>query len=223
LKYDNYTNPDRRHSALIIIDVQQDFALRESPTEIPGTLQAAHRIKPLIRVCRKLCHPIIHVVRLYRADGSNADLCRKKEIELGKQIVLPGSIGAELLDALKPSSSIKLESDLLLSGSLQQIGPMEWIMYKPRWGAFYNTLLEKRLHDLGVNTVLICGCNFPNCPRTTIYEASERDFRAVLIRDGTSAVYDAGLRELKNIGVSVMSIDKCIAWLNHLKVERAAR
>ena len=67
-----------------------------------------------------------------------------------------------------------------LSGHLQQIGTMEWIMYKPGWGAFYNTLLEEHLHNLGANTVVICGCNFPNCPRTTIYEASERDFRIIL-------------------------------------------
>ena len=60
-------------------------------------------------------------------------------------------------------------------------------------------------------------------PRPVEGEGSERDFRAVLIRDGTYAVYDAGLHELKSIGVSVMIIDQCIAWLNHLKVERTAR
>ena len=70
---------------------------------------------------------MIHVVRLYCADGSNVDLCRK-DIENGKQIVMPGNDGAELMDELKPSSSIRLKSDLLLSGCLQQIGPMEWIM-----------------------------------------------------------------------------------------------
>jgi nicotinamidase-related amidase len=99
------------------------------------------------------------------------------------------------MDELKPSFDTKLDSNLLLSGQLQQIGPKEWIMYKPRWGAFYNTLLEKHLQDLGVNTVVVCGCNFPNCPRTTIYEASERDFRTVLAKDGTSALYDTGLQE----------------------------
>jgi hypothetical protein len=52
------------------------------------------------------------------------------------------------MDELKPSSTIRLDSSLLLSGHLQQIGTMEWIMYKPRWGAFYNTLLEKHLHNL---------------------------------------------------------------------------
>jgi hypothetical protein len=33
-------------------------------------------------------------------------------------------------------------------------------------------------HDLGVNTVVVCVCNFPNCPRTTIYEASEREMKS---------------------------------------------
>ena len=65
---------------------------------------------------------------------------------------------------------------------------------------------------------MVCGCNFPNCPRTTIYEASERDFRTVLAKDGTSALYDIGLQELKSIGVSIMSADECVTWLNSLKV-----
>ena len=173
----------------------------------------------MVQIYREKGYPIIHVVRLYSADGSNADLCRRKAIEDGKQVVIPGTDGAELMDELKPYPSIKLDSDLLLSGNLQQIGPMEWIMYKPRWGAFYNTPLEKHLHGLGVNTVVVCGCNFPNCPRTTIYEASERDFRTVLAKDATSLVYDIGLQELKNIGVLIMSAEECVTWISSFEVE----
>ena len=106
-----------------------------------------------------------------------------------------------------------MNSNLLLFGELQKIGSMEWIMYKPRWGAFYNTPLEKHLDSLDINTVIVCGCNFPNCPRTTIYEASERDFRIVLITDATSVIYNIGLRELKNIGVSLMKSKDCISLL----------
>ena len=98
-------------------------------------------------------------MRLYRADGSNVELCHRPAIENGKRLVIPGSNGAELMDELKPSSEIRLNSSLLLSGQFQQIGHMEWIMYKPRWGAFYNTLLEKHLRILGVNTIVVCGCN----------------------------------------------------------------
>jgi nicotinamidase-related amidase len=145
----------------------------------------------------------------------------KKTLKMASELSCPVSDGAELMDDLKPSSSSRLKSDLLLSGSLQQIGTLEWIMYKPRWGAFYNTLLEKHLRDLGVNTVVVCGCNFPNCPRTTIYEASERDFRTVLVKNGTSALYYTGLHELKSIDVSLMSTDECMTWLDHMKVEHA--
>ncbi len=103
-----------------------------------------------------------------------------------KQIIIAGSVGAEIMDELKPSTTTRLESSHLLLGRLQHIGPMEWIMYKPRWEAFYGTHLEEQLRDLGVNTVIIVECNFLNCPRATIYEASEQDFRIVLAQDATS-------------------------------------
>jgi nicotinamidase-related amidase len=209
----DYITPNREHSALLIIDVQRDFTLMDATAEIPGTLQAVQYIQHLIQAYREHGYPIIHIIRLYHADGSNVDLCRRRAIENGKQVVIPGSDGAELMDELKPSPAIRLDSNLLLSGHLQQIGTMEWIMYKPRWGAFYNTLLEKHLHNLDVNTVVVCGCNFPNCPRTTIYEASERDLRIVMAKDATSLIYDIGLEELENIGVSLMNTDECIAWL----------
>jgi nicotinamidase-related amidase len=188
-------------------------------------LQAIPYIQRLVQLYREKGYPIIHVVRLYSSDGSNADLCRRQDIENGKKVVIPESHGAELMDELKPSYSVRLDSSLLLSGRLQHIGSMEWIIYKPRWGAFYKTLLEKHLHKLAINTVVVCGCNFPNCPRATIYEASERDFKIVLAKDATSGVYDIGLQELKNISVSVMSADECIAWLEipYLKEIREGR
>ncbi len=215
----DYITPDREHSALLIIDVQRDFTLKGAISEIRGTLQTIPHIQRLVHVYREKGYPIFHLIRLYLADGSNVDLCRRKAIQNGKQIVIPDNDGAELMDELKLSSDIKLDFDLLLSGRLQQIGPKEWIMYKPRWGAFYNTSLERHLHNLGINTVLVCGCNFPNCPRTTIYEASERDFRTVLAKDATSGVYDIGFQELKNIGVSLMNTDECIEWLGGLEVK----
>ena len=92
---------------------------------------------------------------------------------------------------------------MLLNGQFQQIGPQEWVLYKSRWGAFYQTQLEPFLHQLQVNTLIFGGCNFPNCPRTSIYEASERDFRLVLAQDAMSGLYEKGLQELNGIGVTV--------------------
>jgi nicotinamidase-related amidase len=80
-------------------------------------------------------------------------------------------------------------------------------------GAFYRTPLEKHLRDLRASTVVVCGCNFPNCPRATIYEASERDLRIAFVLDATSGVYQRGLRELENIGVKLVSVDELLQKL----------
>lgn len=210
---DYYTSPRRERSSLLTIDVQLDTTVRDAPLEIPGTLDAVPFMQRLVKAFRGRNLPIIHVVRLYRSDGSNVDLCRKSAIEKGKQVLVPRNLGSELMNELKPDTKIRLDPDLLLSGKLQQIGSAEWIMYKSRWGAFYQTPLEEHLHRLGINTVVICGCNFPNCPRTTLYEASERDFKVVLINDATSAIYDVGIRELENIGTRVMNTTECLSWL----------
>jgi nicotinamidase-related amidase len=56
-----------------------------------------------------------------------------------------------------------------------------------------------------VTSLVFCGCNYPNCPRTSIYEASERDFRVVLARDAISGLYERGEMEMINIGVDLIS------------------
>jgi nicotinamidase-related amidase len=210
----NYTSPDKAHLALVIIDTQQDFVIPGAPGFIPGTLEALPRMARLVERFRQKGLPIVHVVRLYLEDGSNVDLCRRAAIAQGLKMVVPGSAGAEIMEELKAFPQVRLDAPLLLSGRLQATGPREWFMYKPRWGAFFQTPLEQHLRDLGVNTLALCGCNFPNCPRTTIYEASERDFKIILVRDAVSGVYEAGLREMQNIGVSLMTAGECLAWLD---------
>jgi nicotinamidase-related amidase len=223
VRRDKYTSADWQNSALITIDTQNDFILPNSPFKITGTLEIVPKMRQVLDSFRSMCKPIIHVIRLYNPDGSNVDLCRRRAVaELGKKLVIAGTKGAELVEELKPfsssssslsSSKLSLDTDLLLQGEPQQVTTNEWIMYKPRWGAFYATPLENHLHKLNVNTVVICGCNFPNCPRTTVYEASERDFRVVLIKDATSEVYEQGLQELENIGVELMTSDDCVKAL----------
>jgi len=216
---DKFTTANWRNAALLTIDTQNDFTLPNSPFSITGTFEIVPKMRQVLHAFRTAHKPIIHVIRIYNSDGSNVDLCRRKAIaELGNKLVISGTQGAELVNELKPSSSpssskVRLDTELLLEGKLQQVAMKEWIMYKPRWGAFYATPLENHLHKLNTNTVVICGCNFPNCPRTTVYEASERDFRVVLISDATSNIYERGLHELDRIGIELMTADDCVAAL----------
>jgi len=105
-----------------------------------------------------------------------------------------------------------------MNGKFQNIGQKEWIMYKPRWGAFYKTNLETKLNELGIDSLVICGCNFPNCPRTTIYEASERDFKIFFVRDATSGVYEKGINELRDIGIKVFKTNSLINFIEQKNI-----
>ena len=129
-------------------------------------------------------------------------------IKEGVCIVAPCSPGADLVADLKPNPEVQPDAELLLKGEIQIWGKKEFVIYKPRWGAFYSTPLDHHLKNLGVNTLVLCGCNFPNCPRTTIYEASERDYRVVLVEDAVSGIYEKGKEELRNIGVRLWSTQK---------------
>jgi nicotinamidase-related amidase len=206
------TIPNPERSALIVVDVQNDFVLPGAPAEIPGTMAVVPQIARLLHAFRAARRPIAHLVRLYKADGSNVDLCRREKIAAGARIVIPGTPGAQIVSALLPTETA-LDAPTLLNGHPQWLAEDEWVFYKPRWGAFYQTSLEPMLKDWRVDTLVFCGCNFPNCPRTSIYEASERDFRVLLVADAVSGLYEQGCRELEAIGVRLQTTDQCLGWL----------
>jgi nicotinamidase-related amidase len=207
---DPYLAPDFASVALVTIDTQRD-TLDGGPFEIPGTSAALPHMQRLVEAFRAARRPVVHVVRLYRPDGSNVDPCRRRAVEDGARLVLAGSPGAELAPGLLPPDAPRLDTQLLLAGGIQHVGLGEVVIYKPRWGAFFRTPLEAHLRPLGVSTLVFCGCNFPNCPRASVYEASERDFRIVLVRDAVSGLYERGEQEMRAIGVMLMDADAVAA------------
>lgn len=207
------TEPQLQRAALVTIDVQSDV-LGGRPLEIPGSTRALEAIVRLAGAFRERRLPIVHIVRLYLADGSNVDVCRREAVAGGWQALCPGSDGSQLPRELLAERWAPLEAELLLAGGTQRLGDREVIIYKPRWGAFFQTTLDEHLAQAGINTVALAGFNFPNCPRTSIYEASERDYRVVAVDDAISGIYERGREELTAIGVALMSADELIEQLD---------
>lgn len=209
----SYTEPHLASSALICIDMQNDFTLPHAVACVPGTHAILPQVASLLNVYRRMGKLIVHVIRLYMADASNVDACRKQLVLDGASIVRPGTSGSQLVDELRPANSPTLDHSRLLRGEIQYLSDREVVIYKPRWGAFYETPLHDYLQRHGVTTLVFAGCNFPNCPRTSIYQASERDYKVVLASDAVSGLYRRGQDELSNIGVKLIATHEiCLTW-----------
>ncbi|KRQ27359.1 MULTISPECIES: cysteine hydrolase family protein [Mycobacteroides] len=199
----SFVAPQWDSSALVVIDVQTEFV--SGAMAVPGTADRIPALGRLIAAFRQAGRPIVHVVRLYVPGGTDTDLPRRADILAGREVAAPGTDGSQIPIELLPHDA-QLDSELLLAGGFQEVGPAEHIVFKPRWSAFYRTELEQHLRDRGVSTVVVAGCNLPNCPRATLFDASERDYRAVLVEDATSQVTPERLHDLTLIGVNVSDV-----------------
>ena len=161
-----YTRPLPSSAALVLIDVQRDFLdlpSDDAPMPVAGTCAAIPAMAKLAKAFRERLPPIVHVIRLYQSDGSNVDRVRRQSIERGARIAVPGSAGSQIAAELLPNV-VELDHELLLAGGFQRVGATEHVMYKPRWGAFFKTGLDRHLRESGSDTLVFAGCNFPNCP-----------------------------------------------------------
>lgn len=209
----DYTLPEKQTVALLTLSAQRDFTLAGSPVRAAGLGRAIPAMKRLVDGFRHQGVPIYHSVRLYRPDGTNVDVCRRQAVEEGLRILMPGSFGSELIDEVKPKSGIRLDPDLLFAGKFQRVDENESIFYRPRWGAFHDTGLEEELKSRGITTLVICGFSFATGTRATIYEASARDFRLVLVPDAVCNSTEDGVRELGRMGVYLLNAENCLTWL----------
>jgi nicotinamidase-related amidase len=208
---DWHTEPHWENSALITIDMQNDFA-DDGAFPVTGTTAVVPRLRQLVDAYRAQARPIFHALRIYLPDGTNADRVRRAALGQGTRIVIPGSAGAQLVNGLL-ETPVDLETKALLASQPQQIGPAEHLLYKPRWNAFYDTQLLTLLSKKEVDTVVLGGCNYPNCPRATAFGASERDLRVVMASDALSGFDERSAPEMDRIGVHSMDVGQIVACL----------
>ncbi|OQA08783.1 MAG: Maleamate amidohydrolase [Firmicutes bacterium ADurb.Bin373] len=187
-----------KKTALLIIDMQNDFCLPEAPFEVKGALPVALQIKKALDASRSCGLPVIHVIRHYRADGIDVEVTRYKAFVEKGGAFLEGTKGAEIIDELKPVKG-------------------EYIVVKQRWSAFFQTELDLLLRRLNVGQIAVTGVQTPNCIRGTVWDANSLDYEAVVLTDGTGAmspeVHQANLFDMQNIGIQLMTTGEFTAYL----------
>jgi nicotinamidase-related amidase len=179
--------------ALIIIDMQNDFVLPGAPACVAGAYTTIPCIKRVLDFFRTNSFPVFHVIREYRADGSDIELFRLHDFLNNKRYGVPGTKGCDIVDDLSPVEG-------------------EYRIIKNRFSAFMNTELDFMLRRVGATHLVICGTQYPNCVRATIFDAISHGYPVINITDATSAqtqqIAEANIVDLKNIGVDCISFDE---------------
>ena len=177
--------------ALLVIDMQNDFVLSGSPVCVEGAYKTLGTIKKLLNHFREKGQPVIFLKREYRPDGSDIEITRLKDFRDKGKYLLPGTEGSRIIKELTPDEG-------------------EFIIVKNRFSGFMNTELDFILRRLHINTLVICGTQYPNCIRATAYDGLSLDYYVTVVTDATSAATDeiarANIRDMRNIGINCISL-----------------
>jgi nicotinamidase-related amidase len=163
---------DPTKTALIIVDMQNDFVREGGSLLVPDADGTIPKIKGLLDLARESGMKVVFTQDTH-TEGD-------PEWEIWPEHVREGSWGWEIVDELAPRED-------------------ELVIRKVRYDAFYGTHLDHYLRVWGVDTLIICGTVANICVHYTAASAALRWFEVVISRDATSALdpfdLEASLRQ----------------------------
>ncbi|KAJ4804526.1 Peroxyureidoacrylate/ureidoacrylate amidohydrolase RutB [Rhynchospora pubera] len=173
-------------TAMLVIDMQNDYVLSESPTRIVGANAIVPSVIEVVSVAREHGILVIWVVREHDKQGRDVELFRRHLYTDGVGPALQRSKGAELVEGL-----------VIQDG--------DYKLVKTRFSAFFATNLDLVLKSCGINNLVVVGIQTPNCIRQTVFDAVSLDYKHVtVITDATAAatpeIHLANIEDMKNIG-----------------------
>ena len=115
-------------------------------------------INGLVGVMRSAGCAVVWVRQEFEPDLRDAFLEMKAK---GIHIVLKGTEGCQILSALA-------------------VSPVDRVIVKKRYSAFFGTDLDSILKELGPERIVLAGVSTHACVRTTAIDAYQRDFSVVL-------------------------------------------
>jgi nicotinamidase-related amidase len=130
-------------------------------------------VNKLARAFRESKQPVIWIRQEFSPDLSDAFLEMRK---YNLRVTIAGTTGAEILP--------ELERD-----------PLDCIIVKKRYSAFFKTNLDETLAALRPETLDVAGINTHACVRTTVIDAYQRDYEIVVASDCVAS-YDLEHHEM---------------------------
>jgi len=171
---------DPRWSALLVVDVQNDFASPKGSAakrgdDVSASVAMVPRLVRLIDEARRVGLTIVYVKTTHSEWTDTPSWLYRKSQQKELNTCREGTWGAEFYDGIAPRSD-------------------ERVVIKHRYSAFINTDLNTVLKAKGIESVLTTGVATNVCVETTTRDAYMYDYYVTMVGD-CSAAYDAKLHE----------------------------
>ena len=193
------------HTALIVVDVQNDFCavggmMEKEGFDLTAVQAMADRLPSLIKTARAAGVLIIFVKNVYTSDGnvylSDSWLEQARRAREGsytrRDVCREGSWEGDFFGDVRPE-------------------PGDAVVTKHRFSAFRDTDLDLILRSHGIRTLVMTGVASNVCVETTAREGFVRDYYIVFTSDGTATYADidhqATLRNMDRFFGQVASVD----------------
>jgi biuret amidohydrolase len=162
---------DPKKTAMIVVDMQNDFVAPGAAMETPAARRVVPRLVEALRICRDAGIKIVYTAHVHRRDGSDMGLFDDMHPPIAnRDALVDDTPGVDIYPELTPL-------------------PGEHVIKKHRYSGFFGTDLDIILREWGVDTVIISGTTTENCCHATARDAMFRNYRVVFLSDAT-ATYD---------------------------------
>ena len=175
---------DLKSTALVMIDMQRDFVEPGGFGEMLGNDVSLLRssiepCKEVLETARKVGLFVIHTREGHRPDLADLPTAKKERGHLKTgigdvgpmgRILVRGEVGHDIIPELYPIDG-------------------EPVVDRPGKGAFYDTDLLGILRNRNIKTLIVCGVTTEVCVHTTVREANDRGFDALVPEDCTASYF----------------------------------
>jgi nicotinamidase-related amidase len=198
----------KRAIALIVIDMQRDFAEpggfgASLGNDVSRITKIVPDVKRLIEGFRLAGLPVIHTMECHRPDLSDLPPAKRNRGNPSLKIGDVGPMGRVLIVG-EPGTSI-----------LPEVAPIEGeiVIEKPGKGAFYATDLGDILKERGIEQLVFAGVTTEVCVQTTMREANDRGYECLLAEEATESYFP----EFKAAAIAMIRAQGAIVgWTAHV-------
>jgi len=200
---------DPARSALLVVDMQNDFVREGAPQEVPRARRVIGTISTLIAAFRDSGRPVVYT--RFTA-GPRRTLVWTWSPECGPALrsCWPGEI-RRYGDREEP-----LEGHAVIPELAPR--PGEPVVDKYGYGGFHNTTLENVLRAHGATQVVVTGTVTQICVEETVREGFHRELEMVVVSDGVAS-FDEQLASatLRNLAMKFGRVEPARAVLDALQ------